>query len=182
MAKSLPQQKLRIGLGKSYSLRTLFLVSAVIAIPFLLFANLRHNLRPEDSVGSPLYLLLGIGGVVLAAIIGSAVGSRSGMFTAACLAALCWIALVLMGGLFSKELMAVLPVHALCAAAALVVMTVVVRPGKGSNDEGPHEMLLKLLRVKHDVEVAQQAKKLESRPAISSIQTAHGGPDSRTQN
>jgi hypothetical protein len=182
MAKSFPQYKVRIGPGKGYSLRTLFLVSAVTAVPFLLVANLRHSQRPEDSVGSPLYLLLGIGGVVVAAAIGGALGNRTGMFAAALLAALCWIALVFMCSIFSAKLMTVLPVHVLCAAATLAVTAAVVWSGKRSKEDGPHEMLLRLLRVKHDIEAEQQAKKLESRPTKSSMPSAQGGPDSKTQN
>ena len=103
MAKSLPQPPLRSARGKRFSLRTLFFVSIAIALPFLLLANVQHSTRPEQSVASPMYLMLGIAGVVVAAAIGSALGSKTSMLVAASLAAFCWIGAVVLCGLFSKE-------------------------------------------------------------------------------
>src|SRR5687768_7406631 len=111
MAKSLPQPPLRSARGKRFSLRTLFFVSIAIALPFLLLANVQHSTRPEQSVASPMYLMLGIAGVVVAAAIGSALGSKTSMLVAASLAAFCWIGAVVLCGLFSKELSAALPIH-----------------------------------------------------------------------
>jgi hypothetical protein len=169
MVKSLPQQPIQISRRKRYSLRTLFIVSAVIAVPFLVLANLRHSLRPEDSVASPLYLLLGVAGVIVAAGIGSALGSKTGTFAAAGLAAVSWVGAVYLCGLFSNELQAVLPVHVVFAAATVAVLAVIVR-SKTAEDEGPHNKLLRLLRVKHDVQEAQQAKRQDSIAAESEIQ------------
>jgi hypothetical protein len=104
----------------------LFFVSVAIAVPFLLVANVLHNARPGDTVGSPLYLLLGIAGVVLAAAIGSAVGGRAGLFTAAGVAAVCWVALVVLCGIFSKEMQAVLPIHVLGSLATVAILAVLV--------------------------------------------------------
>jgi hypothetical protein len=168
--RSVPQRKSPVSRRKRYSLRTLFFVSGAIAVPFLLMTNLRHSVRPEETVASPLYLLLGIAGVVFAAAIGSALSSRTGMFAAAGLAAFSWIALVCLCGIFSKELMAVLPVHVIFAAASLVVLAAVVWSARQPEVEGPHDMLLKLLTVKHNVRDAQQAKNLNSNPAESSIE------------
>lgn len=141
-------------------------------------ANLRHSLRPEESVASPLYLLLGIAGVVLAAAAGSAMGSRAGMFAAACIAAFCWIGLVLICGWFSKELSAVLPAHVIFAGATIVILAVVGWSARESKEEGPHATLLQLLRVKHDVQARQQGKDQNSAPADSSIPN----PKSKIQN
>jgi len=171
MAKSIPQPQIRRSLGKRFSLRTLFLISGVIAVPFLLLANLRNSVRPEESVASPLYLLLGITGVVFAAAIGSAVGSRAGMFTSASIAAFCWVALMLLCSLFSKELTAVLPVHVLGAVATLAVLAGIVWATRKPEAEGPHDQLLRLLKIKHDVREAQQARHPDSTPVDSPIQS-----------
>jgi hypothetical protein len=154
MAKSFPQLKPPISRGKRYSLRTLFIVSGVIAAPFLLLANLRHSVRPEESVASPLYLVLGVAAVVLAAAIGSALGSTPGMVAAAGLAAISWIAVVLLGGVFSKELMAVLPAHIVGSVGTLAVLAYVARSAKMAEDDATHHRLLKLLQAKRDVRSA----------------------------
>jgi hypothetical protein len=162
MAKSLPRLKTQVSRGKRYSLRTLFIVSGVIAVPFLLLANLRHSVRLEESVASPLYLLLGVAGVVLAAAIGSAMDSTPGMVAAAGLAAACWIAVVLLGGVFSKELMAVLPAHIASSVATLAVLAYVARRAKMSDDDETHHRLLKLLQAKRDVRSALDSKNKRS--------------------
>jgi hypothetical protein len=130
----------------------------VIAVPFLLLANLRNSVRPEESVASPLYLLLGIGGVVLAAAIGSALGNRPGAFAAAGLAACCWIALALLCSQFSMEFKALLPVHALGAVVTVAVLVGVFWSARKPEEEGPHHMLLRLLKVKYNVQEARQAR------------------------
>lgn len=167
MAKSVPQSQISRSRGRRFSLRTLFIASGVVAVPFLLLANLRNSVRPEESVASPLYLLLGVAGVVFAAAIGSAVANKPGMFTAAGIAACCWIAVAALCSLFSKELKAVLPVHVLGALATLAVLAGVVWAARKPEQEGPHDMLMKLLKVKHDVQEAQQAKQLDSPPTNS---------------
>ena len=162
MAKSLPQPQVR-SRGKRYSLRTLFFVSIVIAVPFLLVANVTHSVQPEQSVASPMYLLLGVGGVVLAAAIGSALGSRTSMLVAACLAAFCWIGAVVLCGLFSKELASALPIHVLGAVITVVILAYVAWSAKKSGEIEPEDTLLRLLRVKHDVRESQQAKERKTR-------------------
>jgi hypothetical protein len=170
MAKSVPQPRMRVPWGNRFSLRTLFFVSGVVAVPFLLFANLRHTVRPEETVASPLYLLLGIAGVVFAAAIGSAVGSKPGLFAAAGFAGLSWIALIALCGIFSQELMAVLPVHVLFAIGTVAVLAVIVWSVKTPEVEGPHDKLLQLLKVKRDVQEAQHARHPDSAAAESKIQ------------
>jgi hypothetical protein len=158
MAKSLLPAQNPSSRGKRYSLRTLFFVSVAIAVPFLLVANATHSVRPEQSVASPMYLLLGIGGVVLAAAIGSALGSRTSMLVAACLAAFCWIGAVVLCGLFSKELKGALPIHILGAAITVAALAYVAWSAKKSGDVEPEDTLLRLLKVKHDVREAREAK------------------------
>lgn len=162
---------------RRFTLRTLFFISAVVAVPFLLMANVRHTQRPEESVASPLYLLLGIAAVVLAAAIGSALGSRTGMYTGAGLAALSWIALVLIGCLYSDELKVVLPVHVLLAAATVTGLAVLSRPRKDAAEDGPHGNLLRLLSVKQIVREAQQAKSnSHTKPAKSQTDGPNSAP------
>jgi hypothetical protein len=158
MAKSLSQPQVRSSRSKRYSLRTLFFVSIAIAVPFLLVANATHSVRPEQSVASPMYLLLGIGGVVLAAAIGSALGSRTSMLVAACLAAFCWIGAVVLCGLFSKELARALPVHVLGAVISVAILGYIAWTAKKSGDVEPEDTLLRLLKVKHDVREARESK------------------------
>jgi FtsH-binding integral membrane protein len=158
MAKSLSQPQVRSSRGKRYSLRTLFFVSIAIAVPFLLVANVRHSIRPEQSVASPLYLMLGIAGMVLAAAIGSALGSRTSMLVAACLAAFCWIGAVVLCGLFSQELSGALPVHVMGATITVAILAYVAWSAKKSGEIEPEDTLLRLLRVKRDVRESQQAK------------------------
>lgn len=80
------------------------------------------------------------------------------MYAGAGLAAVCWIALVLIGCLFADELKVVLPAHVLCCATTMIILAVVSRPRKDSAEDGPHGNLLRLLSVKHNVREAQQAK------------------------
>lgn len=158
MAKSLPQPPLRSARGKRFSLRTLFFVSIAIALPFLLLANVQHSTRPEQSVASPMYLMLGIAGVVVAAAIGSALGSKTSMLVAASLAAFCWIGAVVLCGLFSKELSAALPIHLIGAVTTVAVLAYLAWSAKNSGDVEPQDTLLRLLKAKHDVREAQKAK------------------------
>ncbi|HEX5103444.1 MAG TPA: hypothetical protein VFV87_06515 [Pirellulaceae bacterium] len=176
MAKSIPAPPIRTTPKGRYSLRTLFLISGLIALPFLLMANALHQARPDDSIASPLYLALGVGGVVLAAAIGSALGSRAGMLTCAGLAAVGWIALVLVCSEFSQKLASVLPVHVLAAAVTVVVLAFVVRTPKESSEEGPHGMLVKLLKVKRDVQDAGQAQGSLENPDESDSNAAKDKP------
>ena len=173
MTRSAEQKQVLV--PRRFTLRTLFFISAVVAVPFLLMANMRHSQRPEESVASPLYLLFGIAAVVLAAAIGSALGSRTGMYAGAGLAALCWIALVLIGCLFADELKVVLPAHVLCCATTMIILAVVSRPRKDSAEDGPHGNLLRLLSVKQNVREAQQAKSdSQSKPAKSQTDAQQG--------
>jgi len=159
MVKSITQSQSPIPSGKRFSLRTVFFVSIAIAVPFLILANLRYSSRPEASVASPVYLLLGVAGVVLAAGVGGALGNKAGLFASAGLAAFCWVGAVYICGLFSNELAAVLPVHIVCAAATVTVLALVVRLGKKSEELEPHKMLLRLLKTKHDVQESLQTKR-----------------------
>jgi hypothetical protein len=72
------QRPVRAAQGR-FTLRTLFIISVAVAVPFLLLANLRNFARPDDSLASPLYLLLGVAGVLFAAVIGNALGRTTGM-------------------------------------------------------------------------------------------------------
>jgi hypothetical protein len=178
MAKSVQPQPRSVARHSRFSLRTLFIVSGVIAVPFLLLANLQHSARPEQSVASPMYLVLGVAGVVLAAGVGSALADRAGLFAAAGLAALSWIGAVYLCGLFSKELREVLPVHVLAALTTMAVLAAVVWAKKSPEADDPHDHLLRLLQVKHDVQKSQQSKHQDAVPADPPIQN----PKSKIQN
>jgi hypothetical protein len=156
----------------------LFIVSGVIAVPFLLLANLQHTARPEQSVASPMYLMLGVVSVVLAAGVGSALADKFGMFAAAGLAAASWVGAIYLCGLFSKELKEVLPVHVLAAVATVAVLAIVDRWAKQPEASDPHDHLVRLLRVKHDVQESQQARHPDPVPADDPIQN----PKSKIQN
>jgi len=149
--------------GGRYSLRTLFFVSVVIAIPFLLLANTRNFARPDESLGSPLYLIAGVLIVLISAAIGSALGGTKGLLVLAGGAAASWILLVLVCSEFSHTLWRLLPVHALAAIATVAGLAYVVRSRREESGEGPHPVLARLLAVKEG---------LHRRPASDSTQTA----------
>src|SRR5262245_54249413 len=89
---------------RRFTLRTLFVVSAAVAVPFLLLANLRNAARPDDSLASPLYLLVGVAGVLVSAAIGNALAQKPGMVVTAIAAGLIWIVLVALLSEFSDML------------------------------------------------------------------------------
>lgn len=134
--------------GGRYSLRTLFLISLVVAIPFLLQANTRSFVRPDESLGSPLYLIAGILLVLFSAAIGSALGGARGLVALAGGAAGSWLLLVLVCSEFSPTLWRLLPVHALAAIATFASLVYVVRSRREEPSEGPHPVLARLLAVK----------------------------------
>ena len=105
-----------------------------------------------------MYLMLGIAGVVVAAAIGSALGSKTSMLVAASLAAFCWIGAVILCGLFSKELSAALPIHLIGAVTTVAVLAYLAWSAKNSGDVEPQDTLVRLLKAKHDVREAQKAK------------------------
>jgi hypothetical protein len=150
--------------GRRYSLRSLFFVSLAVAVPFLLVANSRHTARPDDSLASPVYLLVGIACLLASAAIGKALGRNPGMFAAAAAAALCWITLVLVGSTFSDTLWSLLPVHATAAFGTIAVLAALVWSQQRPEPEGPHAMLSRLLQVKSDVR-HERAKCQEDQPA-----------------
>jgi hypothetical protein len=134
--------------GGRYSLRTLFVTSAAVAVPFLLLANLRNAARPDDSLPSPLYLIAGVVTVLVCAAIGNALGRTPGLAGMAVGAAVIWAALVWICSEFSPKLKTLLPVHVAAAAATVVCLVVWVRKHREPTDEGPHPMLARLLAVK----------------------------------
>jgi hypothetical protein len=133
---------------RRYTLRSLFVLSAAIAVPFLLLANLRNATRPDDSLASPLYLIAGVLAVLTCGAIGNALGRTAGMIATATGAALIWIALVWLCGEFSGTLRTLLPVHVAAAAATVIGLAMVVRSRREPTEEGPHAMLSRLLAVK----------------------------------
>lgn len=131
-----------------YSLRSLFVLSAAVAVPFLLLANLRNATRPDDSLASPLYLIAGVVAVLTCGAIGNALGRTAGMIATAAGAAVIWVALVWLCGEFSGTLRMLLPVHIAAAAATVIGLALVVRSRREPTEEGPHAMLSRLLAVK----------------------------------
>jgi len=146
------------GIKGRYSLRTLFLVSAAIAVPLLLLANLRNSTRPDDSLASPLYLLLGVAGVLFAAIIGNALGRAPGMIITGIAAGLIWILLVALLSQFSDMLTRQLPVHIVAIVLTIVGLAAAVRRHRESTDDTPHEHLVRLLKAKSSLHAAPPFK------------------------
>jgi hypothetical protein len=138
-----------------YSLRTLFLVSVAVALPLLLVANLRFGARPDDSLASPLYLLIGVAGVLVSATIGNALGRVPGMLVTAIAAGLSWILLVALLSQFSQMLTQQLPVHVIAVVLTIGGLVAAVRMHREPNDDTPHEHLARLLEVKSRLHQAQ---------------------------
>jgi len=141
-----------------FTLRTLFIISVAIAVPFLLLANLRSVARPDDSLASPLYLLLGVAGVLFAAVIGNALGRTPGMLITGIAAGLIWISLVALLSQFSDMLTRQLPVHIVAVVLTIAGLTAAVRRHRESTDDTPHEHLVRLLKVKSSLNNASTAK------------------------
>ena len=141
-----------------YSLRTLFIVSVAIAVPLLLLANLRNSTRPDDSLASPLYLLLGVAGVLFAAIIGNALGRTPGMLITGVVAGLIWILLVALLSQFSDMLTQQLPVHVVVVVLTIVGLAAAVHRHRESTDDTAHEHLVRLLKVKSSLHQAPSAE------------------------
>ena len=148
MTRPVPSPRPVAAPRRRYSLRSLFVLSAALAVPFLLLANLRNVTRPDDSLASPLYLIAGVLAVLTCAAIGNALGRTAGMLATAAGAGVIWVALVWLCGEFSGTLRTLLPVHAAAAAATFVVLAVIVRSRRERAEEGPHAMLSRLLAVK----------------------------------
>ena len=152
-----------------YSLRTLFLVSVAIAVPLLLLANLRNSTRPDDSLASPLYLLLGVAGVLFAAIIGNALGQTRGMLITGVVAGLIWILLVALLSQFSDMLTRQLPVHVVAVVLTVIGLAAAVHRHRESTDDTPHEHLVRLLKAKSRLYQAPSAEPADhGQPSVAS--------------
>ena len=139
---------------RRFTLRTLFIISVAIAVPFLLLANLRNAARPDDSLASPLYLLVGVAGVLFSAAIGNALAQRPGMIVTAIAAGLIWILLVALLSEFSDMLTRQLPLHIVAAIATIAGLVAVVHRHRESTDDTPHEHLTRLIEVKRQAHAA----------------------------
>ena len=150
---------------RRFSLRTLFIISAAIAVPFLLLANLRNFARPDDSLASPLYLLVGVAGVLVSAAIGNALAGKPGTLITAVAAGLIWILLVALLSQFSDMLTRQLPVHVVVVVVTIAALAVVVQRHRETTDDTTHEHLARLIQVKkelHDASAVERAAQSES--------------------
>jgi hypothetical protein len=109
-----------------FSLRSLFLVSAAIALPLLMLANLRGNRRLEDSLGSPVYLLAAVAAMIASAAIGSALGHKVGTIATAIAAGIAWITLIILLCGYSPALARLAPGHVVAAVATVAAIIVAV--------------------------------------------------------
>ncbi|MCI0359893.1 MAG: hypothetical protein L0211_15560 [Planctomycetaceae bacterium] len=153
---------------RRFTLRTLFFVSIALAVPFLLFANLRNVARPDDSLASPLYLLFGVAAILIAAAIGNALANRTGMFVTACTAGLMWILLVVLLSDFSAMLARQLPVHIIAVIATIGGLAAAVHRHRESTDDTPHEHLVRLLKVKSSLHEGPKGDQDPSSPKNAS--------------
>jgi len=153
-----------------FTLRTLFFVSIAIAVPFLLLANLRSFARPDDSLASPLYLLVGVAGVLVSAAIGNALAQKPGMLVTAAIAGLIWILLVALLSQFSDMLTRQLPVHVVVVVATIASLAAIVQRQRESTDDTRHEHLVRLIQVKKELQDASAAE----RAAQSESAAPHG--------
>lgn len=144
---------------RRFTLRTLFFVSVAIAVPFLLLANLRSFARPDDSLASPLYLLVGIAGVLVSAAIGNALAGKPGTLITAVAAGLIWILLVALLSQFSDMLTRQLPVHVVVVVATIASLAAVVQRHRDSTDDTTHEHLVRLIQVKRELHDACSAER-----------------------
>lgn len=69
----------RVG-SRGYSLRTLFIVSFFIAVPFLVGAIARSDFKTADAAGAPIFLLAGVGAVLLGALVGFSFAQKTGAY------------------------------------------------------------------------------------------------------
>ncbi len=143
---------------RRFTLRTLFFVSVAIAVPFLLLANLRNFARPDDSLASPLYLLVGIAGVLVSAAIGNALAGKPGTLITAVAAGLIWILLVALLSQFSDMLTKQLPVHIVVVVATIAGLAAIVQRQRESTDDTTHEHLARLIQVKKELHDACSAE------------------------
>jgi Na+/melibiose symporter-like transporter len=142
---------------RRFTLRTLFIVSVALAVPFLLMANLRNAARPDDSLASPLYLLFGVAAILIAAAIGNALAHRLGTIVTACAAGLLWILLVALLSQFSDMLSRQLPVHIVVVIVTIAGVAAAIYRQRESTDDTPHEHLVRLLKVKSSLHEAVKA-------------------------
>ena len=141
---------------RSFGLRALFGISVLLAIPFLVLANLVRESRPEDSIASPAYLVLGILGVLFFAAIGNALGGTKGTIAAAIIAGTTWLGVLLLGIEFSEELLIVLPLHLLALVTTITIITVVALRQKEGTGGASHETMQELIEVKRRVKTELQ--------------------------
>ncbi len=139
---------------RRFTLRTLFFISIAIAVPFLLLANLRNAARPDDSLASPLYLLVGVAGVLFSAAVGNALAGRSGMIVTAIAAGLVWTLLVALLSEFSDMLTKQLPVHIVAVVVTIAGLAALAHRHRESTDDTPHEHLVRLIEVKKQLQDA----------------------------
>ncbi len=148
MVEGARRQRPVAGPRHGFTLRSLFFVSLLVAVPFLLLANLRSQSRPDDSLASPLYLAVGVVAVLISAAIGNAVGNTRGLFVLASATGLIWVMLVALCSEFSNTLRMLVPAHVAPATATVLSLAAIVRRHRDTPGDGPHPMLQRLLKVK----------------------------------
>ena len=146
-----PAARRKAATRQKFTLRTLFFVSAAIALPFLLIANFRSAARPDDSLASPVYLLAGVAAVLVSAVIGNALGRTTGMLVTGSIAAFCWILFVAMLSQFSSMLSQQLPVHMAVTILTVIALGAAAYQHREPADDSIHEHLTRLLKVKGDL-------------------------------
>jgi hypothetical protein len=154
-----------------FSLRSLFLVSVMIALPLLLLANLRGNRRLEDSLGSPVYIFAGIAAVVASAAIGSALGHKVGTIATALAAGIAWIALVVLLSGFSVALARLAPGHVAVAVLTVAAIAIAVYRQRDPPDLIPPDYYSRLLDVRDQV---RQEKRTSESSAGATPKSADG--------
>jgi hypothetical protein len=129
----------------------LFVVSVCLAAPLLVPANMITDSRPEDSVASPVYLVLGVLGLLLFAMIGNALGDTAGTIAATLIAGAVWLGAVLLGSEFSEPLLMQLPLHVITIVTTVICISVIAI----RREEVPHyeidETIQQLGEVKRSV-------------------------------
>ena len=75
---------------RRFSLRTLFFVSFLLIVPFLVAAFAGTDFQTSDAGGAPIFLVFAAGFVVTATVAGYSLGNRSGAIIATLVAGGLW--------------------------------------------------------------------------------------------
>ncbi|MDP6446713.1 MAG: hypothetical protein QGG36_19555 [Pirellulaceae bacterium] len=126
----MPRRSTETGHRPRYTLRSLFMVGLVAALPLILLANFRLanfrgiTNRPDDFLASPMLLMAGVFGVLFSAAIGSALGGWRGASAAAVVAGVAWISGMLAISDENRVVANQVPPH-IVAASVTVLATVI---------------------------------------------------------